>query len=172
MTINTPINIVYLIDEKNIVVALQGELRFLDSDWLERTFLLVLQQWEKQKRRQNLVIDLTGADFIDSTIYGLIASYALECKKLAGNPIIVYYNSDDIQTELLALRMETLCLLKLGVSPYSAPLAEFSAIDKLSITRTQITINVHKSHEILADLTDNPAMQAVVDTISHPNKGH
>lgn len=172
MTKSTQSNISYLIDQQYIVLALQGELRFLDSAWLENAFSLVYEQWEDQNRAPKVVIDLTEAIFIDSTMYGLIALYLVRHEKLAGSQIVVYHDSDDIRKELLSLRMDELCLLESAVPPYGAQQSEFVAIEKSSVIKRQLEKNVCKSHKALADLTNNPAMQSVIDSISKPNKGH
>jgi len=172
MTKSTQSDIRYLIDQQHIVLALEGELRFLDSARLEEAFSLVQEQWAKQKQCLKVLIDLTKAILIDSTVYGLIASYAVKHKKLAGSQVVIYYNSDDIHRELLHLQIDKLCVLDSATPPFDSQESKFITIEKHRIIKKQIENNIRKSHKALADLTDNPAIQAVVDTISNPNKGH
>tara|TARA_R110002110_G_scaffold383245_2_gene594624 strand:+ start:72835 stop:73347 length:513 start_codon:yes stop_codon:yes gene_type:complete len=165
--------IAYSINKQDMVIALKGELRFSAGNTLDDAFWLMKEQWNSH----NLVIELTEANFIDSTIYGLIVYHVLEYKKLSDNQAIVYYDSDDIGKELQTLGINQLCSLKAELSPYHDVLSEFTVVlqsDKDSDTKQtkQLKAQIKKAHKALVPLTDDPALQAVVDTIHNQNKGH
>lgn len=153
--------VAYFACQEGCAIALKGECRFTISEILDKAYFTLKRYGDMGL----LIFDLTQVTFIDSTILGLIAGYALQNKKSADNPIAIYYLNHDIGKQFYILGLDQLCLLKNEPSPFGAILDKFTVVTQTTDDEARLKGNISRAHQTLARLTNDPAMQNVADII-------
>ena len=128
------VHIGYTIQKDEAVIWISGEIRLFFCNTLELAF----EQMATKRSDQRMVIDLSHAVYIDSTIFGIIASHCQNERKKTHEMPMLYYGNSDIKKQLVVLGINQLCLLRKGPSPYC------------------------KAHQALEDLNHNSSIQSVV----------
>lgn len=158
--------VAFFLDEAKSVIALNGEARFTISEKLDEAFLTINSQ---SGLHYDLIIDVTRVTFIDSTILGLIAGYAIQRNELVNSQITIFYDDRDIGKQFYILGLDQLCLLKAEPSPFGSLLDRFTVVAQKGNNEAQLLNNVNKAHKTLAGLTNDPAIKNVVDETRKPS---
>lgn len=158
--------VAFFLDEAKSVIVLNGEARFTISEKLDEAFLTINSQ---SGLHYDLIIDVTRVTFIDSTILGLIAGYAIQRNELVNSQITIFYDDRDIGKQFYILGLDQLCLLKAEPSPFGSLLDRFTVVAQKGNDEAQLLHNVNKAHKTLAGLTNDPAIKNVVDETRKPS---
>ncbi|MCK7593544.1 STAS domain-containing protein [Pseudomarimonas salicorniae] len=100
-----------------VVLRLEGELRHLLADALERSIELQLAPGMRQ-----LVIDLEHATFMDSTVIGMLVLAARRAADLGAEPPLLICPDVDLWQQLVDLHLDTL-FQRLDAEPDALPRA-------------------------------------------------
>lgn len=158
--------VAFFLDEAKSVIVLNGEARFTISEKLDEAFLSINSQ---SGLHYDLIIDVTRVTFIDSTILGLIAGYAIQRNELVNSQITIFYDDRDIGKQFYILGLDQLCLLKAEPSPFGSLLDRFTVVAQKGNDEAQLLTNVNRAHKTLAGLTNDPAIKNVVDETRKPS---
>jgi anti-anti-sigma factor len=134
------------------VLRLQGELRHLLADALERSIELQLRPGLRQ-----LVIDLERASFMDSTVIGMLVLAARRSHALGAPLPLLLCPDGDLWQQLVELRLDTL-FQRVDAAPVALPETTGLAIDEILDPGAQAAL-VLKAHRALCQHDPHNAAQ-------------
>ena len=146
----------YAVSQRLCCFRLKGELRHTETDGLDE---LIQQQFATDlQAAQGVVIDLSDAEFLDSTCIGLLASIARQCLSQGLPKPSVVVADPELRQLLLSLRLETVFEL---ITPARLPASEeaLAPIDSSPPESSQHADMVLRAHEALAGLSRGNRLQ-------------
>ena len=125
-----------------VVFRLEGELRHLLADALERSIDLELQPGLRR-----LVIDLSGATFMDSTLIGMLVLAARRAAEHSDSPPLLVCAQGELWQQLTELHLDTL-FQRVEAPPESLPETHSVDLAEVDDAKAQAAL-VLKAHRAL-----------------------
>lgn len=154
----------YLSAEKNndIYIKLSGNLRYTESGPFETYIQTKILNNSKIK---TLEVDLTTAEFLDSTHLGMVATLAVFFLQLRGKKMKIHILAGDIETLLTSSGLDEIAELEEDES--SSDLEPKKKLRKIDEKKADLKKTMINAHETLAKInTKNKIIyQSVVDAL-------
>lgn len=136
----------YAVRDRTYVLRLQGAIRYTLGHALD-TFV---DHLFAQEDFDDIVVDLSEAESIDSTGLGLLAKIANLLRRRDGRKPLLFSPRGDINTVL-----GSICLDEAFVVCDSAPAAAPAAIPPTDPSEAQLAQTVLEAHRLLSDMNEN-----------------
>ncbi|TGG95949.1 anti-sigma factor antagonist [Natronospirillum operosum] len=133
------------------VLRLVGDVRLTLSTTLERCIQKVLAA----RNYQQVVVDLTDTDGIDSTSLGMLAKLSIHVQETMGFVPLLVYGSEDIHRVLESMGFEGSVYLMLKEDSMTGTSTQ--AVEALDSNEEEIRERVLEAHRVLMSLNDTNA---------------
>jgi anti-anti-sigma factor len=164
-------SISYALHERLFYLRMQGELRYTQCNALDLLIEQVFAEHDTQSAPlQGVVIDLSGASFMDSTIIGLLASIARGLQSRGLPRATVFVVDPEIRQLLTCLCLDQVFTLVTQTTAETLDPDALLALDpdtaaEASASESQTGAIILKAHEALIGINEanRPVFQPVVD---------
>lgn len=146
--------------DSKCVVQLTGELRYTHCS----PFYAFLCKLREHKQNVEVLVDMTGAETIDSTHLGLIAELATHVQENFNHKLPIMSTNPVINRAIETMGLDALCILVKNTSAPPQASTELTASEEQTRTLRQIMIDAHQALMNLGE--DNRiAFEASVDLL-------
>ncbi len=153
----------YLIEDNVFVLKLIGTLRFNAAPYLDAAIRHI-----PIESINDIIIDMTQTNYIDSTILGSIAKYFISIddrQKLKRQPIIVFKN-DDVKQTFSKIGFDKFFNFQNSNPKLNRPLEAFALVEEPPTVENNIKGYVLQAHKVLNELQPNdPSLKLVVQLL-------
>ncbi len=154
----------YLLEDNVFVLKLIGTLRFNAAPYLDAALSYI-----PVESINDIIIDMTQTNHIDSTILGSIAKYFISIENhqrlLKKQPIIVF-KDEDVKQTFSKIGFDKFFIFQNAHSKINTPIESFSWVEEPPNADKSIKNCVLQAHKVLNELQPNdPSLKLVVQLL-------
>lgn len=150
----------YFVDDKVFILKLIGTLRFTCAPYIDEAFGFL-----NNDSLEEVIIDMTETNFLDSTILGTMIKFFLPDEKyqksIKKQPIIVYKN-DEVKKTFYTIGFDKFFSFQNSHPKLNKSIEDYSSVKELTIKDKSVKSYVQKAHQVLSELEpSDPALELV-----------